>query len=582
MIQQLAISDQERESIVSVLLSCLNRLIYIRTENRSEEISFFYDTCLTPTTDEADILNRVQCTKRAEYRHAGDRDSCLKGTREAVLDAIEVWIRDFDKPPVYWLNGVAGTGKTTIARTIAARIFADGQLGASFFCSRDFEDRRSLQLIFPTIAVQLARKYPQFRSTFVRMVRLDPEIAHESLYSQMRKLIVQPLKKANISTVIVVDALDECRDEEPASAILSVLGQFVSEIPNVKFLITGRPEPRIQEGFRLPLLAEATDVFVLHDVEPSQVESDIRLFFTHEFSEVVRRRRGLDGWPTKDQLDVLCKRAAGLFVYAVATVKFIGKQSVNPKERLNLLLRSPDGSEREARTRFNANTTLDSLYTSILKGAFGDEEDADNDPKVRLVLGAMILAANPISSSSIAMLLRLNVDQDVSPLLSSAQSLLIFQEDIDCPVRPFHKSFPDFIIDPDRCTDRRFYISAPHHHSQLLISCLDLMGRTLEHNMCKLPDGVANSDINDLEERTERYLNPALRYTCRSWYTHLVDRHTILGNTFEITPALHRFLESKFLFWLEVLSLIGAVKNGVDALITAANWLEVCRDPTIV
>jgi len=97
----------------------------------------------------------------AEYLHGGHR-GCLKGTREAVLDEIECWTRDFSRQPIYWLNGLAGTGKSTIAQTIAERMFADGQLGGSFFCSRDFEGRRNLQLIFPTLAVQLARKYPKF------------------------------------------------------------------------------------------------------------------------------------------------------------------------------------------------------------------------------------------------------------------------------------------------------------------------------------------------------------------------------------------------------------------------------------
>ena len=49
-----------------------------------------------------------------------------------ILDAIELWASDFNKLPVYWLNGLAGTGKSTIAQTIAERVFADGQLGASF------------------------------------------------------------------------------------------------------------------------------------------------------------------------------------------------------------------------------------------------------------------------------------------------------------------------------------------------------------------------------------------------------------------------------------------------------------------
>ena len=102
----------------------------------------------------------------------------------------------------------------------------------------------------------------------------------------MKKLVVQPLAKSTISTVVVIDALDECQDDEPASVILSVLGQFVDQIPWVKFFVTGRPEPRIQNGFRVPLLAKATDVFVLHEVEPCQVYSDIGVFYKHKCSEI--------------------------------------------------------------------------------------------------------------------------------------------------------------------------------------------------------------------------------------------------------------------------------------------------------
>ena len=191
----------------------------------------------------------------AEYRH-GERKGCPKGTRGAVLTGIELWARDFNRSPVYWLNGLAGTGKSTIAKTISERLFVDGQLGASFFCSRDFEDWRNLQFIFPTLATQLARKYIEFRSIFAPLIHSDPAIAYESLYNQMKKLIIQPLNESTIST-IVIGALDECEDEELASAILSVLGRFVSEIPKVKFFLTGRPESRISEGFRLPLFAKS-------------------------------------------------------------------------------------------------------------------------------------------------------------------------------------------------------------------------------------------------------------------------------------------------------------------------------------
>ena len=550
-----------------------NKSNNLSTEPRSEHIVRDVVCLKRLPTAEAAILNNFRSAQGAEFRH-GNRKGCLRGTRVAVLDEIVLWARDFDNSPVYWLNGLAGTGKTAIEQTVAERLFAEGMLGASFFCSRDFEDRSDLQLIVPTLAVQLARNYTQFRSVFVPMAQSDPGISHESLYKQMSKLITDPIRESAASTVIVIDALDECKDDETISAILSLLGRLVEEVPMVKFFLTGRPEPRIQTGFRLPLLKKATDVFVLHDVESRFVSNDIRLFFKRSFLEMAELRGDLDGWPTDEEVECLCGRASGLFIYAVATVKFVDKRGANPRRQLELLLQSPESSVREAKMKFKKDSTIDSLYASILQEAFGKESDPDNDPKVRSVVGAMLLAANPLSPSTIATLLALDV-ADVFPLLSSTQSLLILQEDINSPVRPFHKSFPDFIFNPARCTDRRFHVSAPRHHSRLLMGCLDLIIRTLEKNACKLPDGVANSDVKDLKDRTERYINPALRYACRSWHTHLLGGHSSSTDTLEITSALHRFLESKFLSWLEVLSVLDAVRIAVDALQGARDWLEV-------
>ena len=542
-------------------------------QNKSETIPHFCDFDYRPLkriplAAEQDVLNKFPYAQDAEYRH-GDRSGYLKGTRSAVLDEIELWARDSYTPPVYWLNGLAGTGKTTIAQTIAERMFADRLLGASFFCSRDFEDRSNLKLIFPTLAVQLAHAYAEFRSILVPLAQSDSGILRESLYGQMDKLIVQPLIKSGISTVIVIDALDECRDREPSSAILSVLRQFATKLKELKakIFVTGRPEPHIRDGFRLLLLVEATDVFVLHGVEQSQVNSDVRLFFRHNLSELKARRHILDDWPTEGQLDLLCKRSAGLFVHAMATIKFIDRRSINPRKRLDRLLQSLESS-LEGRTEFRENTTLDSLYTSILQDAFG-ADDPEDRPDIRTVLGAVVLATNPLSPSAIAALLGFKAE-DVFPLLSSVHSLLVLHEDIDRPVQPFHKSFPDFIVDPDRCTNLRFQVCPPDQHSKLLVGCLELMNRRLERNMCQLPDGVANSEVDNLKERAEQHIDKALEYACRSWHKHFVEK--MPARTVEI---LHQFLTKKFLFWLEVLSVIGAVRETVDAVEATVKWLDV-------
>ena len=167
---------------------------------------------------------------------------------------------------------------------------------------------------------------------------------------------------------------------------------------------------------------------------------------------------------------------------------------------------------------FKDNETLDSLYTTILREAFGGD-DPENDLRVRSIIGAVILAANPLSPSAIATLLGLE-PEEVHPILSLVQSLLILQEDE--PVRPFHKSFPDFIVDPARCTNHRFLVCPPVQHVELLSGCLGTMNRELERNMCKLPDGVINSEVLDLKERTEEHIGQSLKYACKSWHKHLV------------------------------------------------------------
>src|SRR5580692_2552268 len=145
---------------------------------------------------------------------AGNRHGCLKGTRRDVLLHIEQWLIDDKDQRVFWLNGLAGTGKSTIAQTFAEISFADGKLGASFFCSRDFEDKSNLQAIFPTLAFQLAYRYPRFREQLLQVLETNPDVGRESLGSQLEQVIVRPLIATGISTLIIIDALDECKDKE--------------------------------------------------------------------------------------------------------------------------------------------------------------------------------------------------------------------------------------------------------------------------------------------------------------------------------------------------------------------------------
>ena len=522
------------------------------------------------------LLNGIYHTDEASYR-SGNRQGCLEGTRKEILLQLENWLMDEQDQHVFWLNGLAGTGKSTIAQTFAEMSFTYGKLGASFFCSRDFEDRSNLQSIFPTLAFQLAHQYPSFREELLRILRArGPGIGRESLCLQMERLIVGPLKTTQISTLIIIDALDECKDEEPASAILSILSRYVDQIPRVKFFITGRPEPRIRSGFRLPALRPITEVLKLHEVERPLVDIDIKLFFQTRLAEVVKNRSHLDvteDWPLLSDINILCEKAAGLFVYASTSIKFIASRHHQPQKRLALLVSLPQNTTREGESGINI------LYTEILRQAYcdlgTDNQNLDNQEvyaHFRSVVGAVLLAFNPLSMNSLSSLLPgFNTPSDISTALNPLHSLLLVPEIVEDPVRIFHKSFPDFLTNPKRCQDTQFFVDPAVHHTEILLSCLQLMEQKLKRNICDLDGGPLNK-VDDLSDCRKGYIGDALEYACQFWTKHLLKSPSSGSSAEQAQEKIDRFFTVHLLHWIEVLVIMKNLDAGVHSLNDIKQW----------
>ena len=152
---------------------------------------------------------------------------------------------------IYWLEGVAGIGKSTIANTIADEAMEKGMLGASFFFSRTDRPLRDPQLVFPTIAFQLAQSDEAFRNVIMEAIQQDATLAHRKRWPQFQGLILAPLLKVDPNrraTLIVLDALEEC-EEKGAAEILRLLFSHGTRIPFLRILITSRPEPHISSFF---------------------------------------------------------------------------------------------------------------------------------------------------------------------------------------------------------------------------------------------------------------------------------------------------------------------------------------------
>ena len=171
----------------------------------------------------------------------------------------------------------------------------------------------------------------------------------------------------------------------------------------MKFFVTGRPEPRIRTGFRLPLLQPLTQVFLLHEVEPANVDESIRLYLTQRLTAIAKQRSDFelpDPWPHIDEIDTLTKKSSGLFIFASTLIRFIESDYHKPNERLQLVVSETNSTTHEGRAG------VDSLYSHILLHAFLDNRELDALANTRRVtLGAIVLAFNPLSRRDLSIIL---------------------------------------------------------------------------------------------------------------------------------------------------------------------------------
>jgi len=479
-----------------------------------------------------------------------------------------LWAKDPLTKNVFWLNGLAGTGKSTIAQSFTEMIANDGFLGASFFCSRDYLDRKELKNIFPTLAYQLACQFPHFKHHIVTSIKKDPTIAHTSLISQLETLLVKPFSRERISCVIVIDAMDECIDDQPASAILSVLGRFVKQLPLVKFFITGRPEPRIRTGFRLPLLEPLTQIFLLHMVESSSVDNDIQLYLTQRLTTIAKQRSDLDlpnPWPHHDDIITLTKKSSGLFIFASTVARFIESDHHEPNIRLQLVVSEANNTAHEGRAG------IDSLYSQILLHAFSDVPEPEVFVNMRRVLGAIVLAFNPLSRRELSTILGTSTAL-ISTTLRHLHSVILVPTDGSKEIRVFHKSFPDFLQDHQRCTDPRFYVDPTTYHSGMVLSCLELV-KELRVNPCSLPPFTMNQDVLTLPQLLEDKLGGGTRYACSHWARHL-RVSLIAGDRIEQVVLSATSMLEMVPPWIEVMSLENCLGEVIHSMHSLLNWLD--------
>jgi hypothetical protein len=468
-------------------------------------------------------------------------------------------------------------GKSAIARTVARKCFDAGRLAGSFFFSRGGGELESARKIVTTIAVQLVTLSPALRRNISAAVAAHKgNITNQLLSDQWKQLVLRPLTQlATAATfeapawplVVVIDVLDECREENEIAFVLQLLSETSQLDIGQQLLIflTSRPEIPIRCGI-VNIPAAQRRHLILQCIDSTVVSQDLHTYFEHSFN-VIRRERALPSqWPGADGLRQLVSKAGGLFIWAATACRFVHEGRRFAVKRLADLLQ-PGAST----TASGSERALDNIYMLVLRSAisegYSDDDEAAFCLTLRTVLGAIAVLSSTLSAPSMALLLGLPED-DVPTILSDLHSILDITDDLAEPVRLHHASFRDFLLNSARCSDSRFWVDEKQMHARLAEHCLRVLRDNLRQDICDLGDAGITVDSID-NSMVAAHIPSHLCYACFYWVDHI--RRS--GNKAQLVVQVDSFLQKHLLHWLEALSLLRKLADAVEMLVQLEDLL---------
>ncbi|PPR07499.1 hypothetical protein CVT26_013468, partial [Gymnopilus dilepis] len=503
---------------------------------------------------QADVkFQELRRVTKAEY-NTGPRDlrgPCTHETREQILADLMAWATDDTKTPVYWLSGMAGTGKTTIAYSFCELLRKVGLLETSYFCSRSVAATMDPRAFLPTVSYHLASFYPSFSQSLLRALQHSDNvnIRDKIVQEQFHTLILTPMDSISSSSirkrrVLVFDGADEASNMDEIADLISLLVKHAAQLP-FKVFISSRRDEAIKLEFSRKDLASQPTTLILHDIEQSLVEADIRHY-------IKERLQQISDILSDSAVETLLERSGALFVYASVLCSYLVPSRRTPEQMMRRRLQTIlDGSLTSTDgTQARPHDQLDKIYRQILSLP---EENNDTWPVLLVILTTQI----PLTATSISEILDFDKYR-VSQVIEALQSVLTGSDLQEHPVTIFHTSFRDFLWDTSRGKEFSNHILANHDH--LALQCLKIMKETL---VCDRFPEVLRQDNNgggiDIQPPS-----PRLAYACANWFTHLLELNAkqLEGLQSQVETFFCRLL----LQWVECMSTLGYLENAVRSL----------------
>ncbi|KAF9443843.1 hypothetical protein P691DRAFT_737316 [Macrolepiota fuliginosa MF-IS2] len=380
---------------------------------------------------------------------------CLPGTRVHILEDIDARIRDIDTH-IIWLRGLAGSGKSAIMQTLA-EVQSSRTVLATLFLSRDHE-RNDPKKILISLAYSFAILDPTYRQLIEDRISLDPDFLSLCMDEQFKCLFVEPFMHHIVQDarrwVIIVDGLDECRDEADQCRIIDLIRNSIRLHPQspLLWIISSRPDAHIVTSFSG--VKDCVTGFWEQEIPIDSLDAseDVNRYLHAEFAKI--RKFHCDSmpeppssWPSDEEFLQLSQLSSGFFCFASSAMKHVA--SANSISRLQYILSSSHPLD-----------PLDLMYTQTMSKI---PSDVLSNAKVILGFYALHRTSSPVYHSSP------NDNQDVGFLtlcnilrmkkhsayaaLRELSSVLISpspMEAKDLGIKIVHPSFLQFLEDRSR------------------------------------------------------------------------------------------------------------------------------------
>lgn len=494
------------------------------------------------------------------------KGNSLREACQCILDSsgFDAWRND-PRSGLFWVSGSPGKGKTMLLCGIIDMLdeeAAGNPPSSFFFCQSNDSELNSATAVLRGLIYLLAVNRPpllrhlQKRYDLAGGKLFDKRDTFFALADIFKSMLLHPTATATSTTAplyIVVDALDECQTD--LDKLLSLIRQTSETKPTcVKWIVSSRNRLTVEEGLRLAQLKTELNL----DRNEASVSAAVNTFIEHQVSQLARSKK-YDAQLRDTVRDYLRDNADDTFLWVSLVCQSLEK--IGARKTLGKLCDFPAG--------------LQSFYRKMLDEMFG-LPDEDDENSCKAILAVMLVAYRPITLAELPTLADLEEGYCDRPewledLIRTCCPFLIVRSGT---IRFVHKSAKDYL---DANAAAEIFPSQPvAKHHEIFSRSLQALMDTLAPDICEQRDRGLLVDEIQIETDPLR----AVRYSCVHWVDHLVEA-TGTGNRpqhlRDLKPGglLDKFLRRSFLYWLEALSLIRRISDGVIAVTRLETALEV-------